>query len=279
MTDRRGFLHALGAAAFGSTIPTRLRAGSTHRREPLSPVGIQLYTLRSEMANDFDATLERVARIGYREVEFAGYFDRSPAEVRTVLDRFGLTAPATHLPLEQVRDNLEATIESARTIGHRWLVVPSLPGNMRSVAGYTEVAAILNRAGEQARAAGLGVGFHNHDVELRPVDGQVPLDILLTETDPALVAFEMDLYWISRAGRDPIEYMNGHPGRFPMVHVKDMDATEERGMVNPGEGTVDFPAIHGAAEHFGIRHWFVDHDRPADAWQTARVGFEYLRGL
>jgi sugar phosphate isomerase/epimerase len=283
MTDRRGFLRALGAATLGSTLPAGVRAanraGGTGAWTALSPVGIQLYTLRGEMARDFDGTLERVAGIGYREVEFAGYFERSPEEVRAVLDRFGLTSPATHVAIEQVRDNLEATIEAARTIGHGFLVVPSLPGAMRSVAGYTEVAGILNRAGARAKEAGLTVGFHNHDVELRPVDGRVPFDILLAETDPALVAFEMDLYWISRAGRDPLEYLNAHPGRFPLVHVKDMDDTEERGMVDPGQGTVDFPAIYAIRQHAGIRHWFVEHDRPADAWQTARAGFAYLSAL
>lgn len=283
MADRRNFLRALGAAALGSAIPGGVHAAGRSRDAgkpaALSPVGIQLYTLRGEMARDFDGTLERVAEIGYREVEFAGYFERSPDEVRTVLDRFGLTSPATHLGLEQVRDDLDATIESARTIGHQFLVVPSLPGNMRSVAGYTEVAGILNRAGERAKRAGLAVGFHNHDAEFATVDGQVPFDILLARTDPALVAFEMDLYWISRAGRHPLEYLNAHPGRFPLVHVKDMDGTDQRGMVDPGTGTIDFPAIYAVREHAGIRHWFVEHDRPADAWATARAGFAYLSGL
>jgi sugar phosphate isomerase/epimerase len=231
------------------------------------------------MAEDFDGTLERVAEIGYGEVEFAGYFDRTPAQVRATLDRVGLKAPATHLGIEQVRDNLDATIESARTIGIQWLVVPSLPGSMRNVDGYREAAAILNLAGERAKAAGIGVGFHNHDVEFRPVDGRVPMDILIEETDPDLVTFELDLYWISRAGRDPLEYLNAHPGRFTMVHVKDMDASDEMRMVDPGEGIIDFPAIHAARERAGIRHWFVEHDRPADAWQTARTGYAYVSAL
>jgi sugar phosphate isomerase/epimerase len=283
MTDRRSFLHALGAVALGGSLPAALHG--TTLPHPLSlslslvPSGIQLYTLRTAMAEDFDGTLERVSEIGYGEVEFAGYLDRTPAQVRTVLDRVGLKAPATHLGIEQVRDDLDAMIESARTIGIRWLVVPSLPGSMRSIEGYREVAAILNRAGERAKAAGVGVGFHNHDVELRPVDGRVPLDILIEETDPALVTFELDLYWISRAGRDPLEYLNAHPGRFTMVHVKDMDASDEMRMVNPGEGIIDFPAIHAARERAGIRHWFVEHDRPADPWQTARTGFTYLNAL
>jgi sugar phosphate isomerase/epimerase len=285
MTDRRRFLQVLGAAALGGSVPSDLRAlPRPHAREQnpspgLGPVGIQLYTLRSAMAEDLEGTIERVAEIGYGEVEFAGYFDRTPAQVRAVLDRVGLKAPATHLGIEQVRDNLDATIESARTIGIQWLVVPSLPGSMRNVDGYREAAAILNLAGERAKAAGIGVGFHNHDVEFRPVDGRVPMDILIEETDPDLVTFELDLYWISRAGRDPLEYLNAHPGRFTMVHVKDMDASDEMRMVDPGEGIIDFPAIHAARERAGIRHWFVEHDRPADAWQTARTGYAYVSAL
>jgi sugar phosphate isomerase/epimerase len=128
-------------------------------------------------------------------------------------------------------------------------------------------------------ASGVGVGFHNHDVEFRPVDGRLPMDILVAETDPALVTFELDLYWISVAGHDPVTYLNSHPGRFSMVHVKDMDGSEERRMVDPGEGTIDFPGIYAARERAGIRHWFVEHDRPADAWTTARTGFAYLDAL
>jgi len=281
MTDRRSFLHALGAAAVGSALPgVGPREARAAARQPrLSPVGIQLYTLREEMGRDFEGTLERLARIGYGEVEFAGYFNRPPAEVRAILDRFGLTSPSTHVSIEQVRDDMDATIASARTIGHRWLVVPSLPGSLRSRAGYSEASSILNRAGERAKEAGLGVGFHNHDSEFAPVDGQVPFDILLAETDPGLVAFEMDLYWISKAGRNPLEYLNSHPGRFTMVHVKDMDATEQRGMADPGKGIIDFPAIWAVRERAGIRHWFVEHDRPADAWETARAGYAYLSAL
>jgi sugar phosphate isomerase/epimerase len=281
MTDRRSFLHALGAAALASTVPSGLRGAqaSIASRPRLASVGIQLYTMRSEMASDFDGTLERLAEIGYREVEFAGYFDRTPDRVRATLDRLGLTSPATHLGIEQVRDNLDATIDSARTIGQRWLVVPSLPGSMRSVEGYTQVAGILNRAGEKAMASGVGVGFHNHDVEFRPVDGRLPMDILVAETDTALVTFELDLYWISVAGHDPVTYLNSHPGRFSMVHVKDMDGSEQKRMVDPGEGTIDFPGIYAARERAGIRHWFVEHDRPADAWITALTGFAYLDAL
>lgn len=281
MTDRRTFLHAVGAAALGSALPgASARPARAAGARRLSPVGIQLYTLRAEMGRDFEGTLARVAEIGYGEVEFAGYFDRSPADVRAILDRFGLASPSTHLGIEQVRDDaIGATIESARTIGHRWLTVPSLPGNLRSRSGYSEAADILNHAGEKARAAGLGVAYHNHDMEFTPVEGEVPFDILLAGTDPELVSFEMDLYWISKAGRDPLEYLNGHPGRFPMVHVKDMDATEQRGMADPGKGIIDFPAIRAVREKAGIRHWFVEHDRPADAWQTARNGYAYLSAL
>jgi len=285
MTDRRTFLRSIGVAAFGATLPSGVSASRRMGHAPprafrLSPVGIQLYTMRDALAKDFDGTLERLAGTGYGEVEFAGYFDRSPAQVRATLDRMKLTAPATHLAIEQVRDNLDATIDAARTIGHRWIVVPSLPRTLRSASGYREVAGILNRAGERSRkVADIGVGFHNHDVDFTPVDGVVPMDALLAATDPGLVTFELDLYWISRAGRDPLEYLNAHPGRFSMVHVKDMDASAERRMVDPGKGVIDFHAIYAARERAGIRHWFVEHDRPDDAWSTARAGFAYLDAL
>lgn len=280
MTDRRTFLRSLGAAALGSSLPAGAAALRTEtRRRRIDRPGIQLYTLRRAMAEDFDGTLERVAEIGYREVEFAGYFDRTPEQVRAALDRVGLVSPATHVPLQQVREDLDATLAATRTIGHRYVIVPSLPGELRTAAGYAEVATQLNRAGETAARSGITIGYHNHDIDFATVDGKVPFDLLIERTDPVLVTFELDLYWISKAGFDPLEFIDEHPGRFATVHVKDMADTAEREMVDPGQGTVDFPGVLARSERAGIRHWFVEHDRPADPWATARAGCAYLEQL
>jgi sugar phosphate isomerase/epimerase len=276
-TDRRTFvkttagltLAAAGLVPGCATAPTRL-----------DRIGVQLYTVRRGMAEDFDGTLSRIATIGYREVEFAGYFDREPATVRAVLDAAGLAAPSAHVGYETLQEGWAQTIETATTVGHSYLVCPSLPGSVReSLDGYREAAAVFNRAGEQARAAGIQFGFHNHAVEFEPLDGQVPYDLLLAETDPQLVTYQLDLFWAARAGGDPLEYFAAHPGRFSSVHVKDMDGTPERRMVDVGAGVMDFAAMFAQRERAGIRHFFVEHDNPTDAFASVRASYEHLAQL
>jgi sugar phosphate isomerase/epimerase len=145
--------------------------------------------------------------------------------------------------------------------------------------GYRRAADQLNRAAEQARSAGMRVGFHNHAGEFAPMDGRIPYDVLLEETDPQLVWFEMDLYWIRRGGGDALAYFARHPGRFATVHVKDMDNTPERGMVDVGAGIMDFKALFARREQAGIRHFFVEHDRPTTPLESIRTSYQYLRQL
>jgi len=171
-------------------------------------------------------------------------------------------------------------LETAATVGHSYLICPSLPGSVRgSSDGYREAADVFNRAGEQARAAGIQFGFHNHAVEFEPLDGQVPYDLLLAETDPQYVTYQLDLFWAVRAGADPLEYFAEHPGRFSSVHVKDMDGTPERGMVDVGAGVMDFTTMFAQRERAGIRHFFVEHDNPTDGFASVRASYEYLAQL
>jgi sugar phosphate isomerase/epimerase len=232
------------------------------------------------MGRDFDATLATVAEIGYDEVEFAGYFDRSPAQVRAALDRNGLTSPATHIGLNEIQADPARVFAAAAEIGQRYVVVPSLGRGQRdSLDALQRTAAALNEAGRAAASAGVRVGFHNHDVEFREVEGVRPFDVLLRETDPNLVWFEMDLFWITRGGGDPFTYFERWPGRFPLVHVKDMDNTPQRGMVEVGKGTIDFAAIFARAEQAGIQHYFVEHDNPADPIASIRASYAHLKTL
>ncbi len=290
MSTRRAFLVKATAGAVGLTavmagayslVAAAGRAAVSGAARPLSAIGIQLYTVRDAMAADFEGTLERLARMGYDEVEFAGYFGRSPARVRIILDGLGLDAPAAHVPLEALRDDLEITLDTAAAVGHSWVVCPWIGPEERSSDGYLHLADVLNRAGEAAREVGLRVAYHNHEFELEPLGGvdTLPFELLLQRTDPALVDFELDLFWVARAGHDPVDWFRHHPGRFPLVHVKDMDGSPERRMVDPGRGVIDFPAIVARREQAGIRHWFVEHDQPEDPFGTARAGLEYLRGL
>jgi sugar phosphate isomerase/epimerase len=273
---RRELLRWSAGAALAAALPLP-RCASGRK---LERIGLQLYTVRAEMARDVEATLARVAEIGYREVEFAGYFDRSPAAVRSALTSAGLHSPANHVPYETLADGWEQVLATATAIGHTDVLVAWIPREARpDLDGWKRVAELFNRAGERARAAGLGFGYHNHDFEFAPVAGQVPYDVLLANTDPALVRFELDLYWTVKGGKDPLAYFAAHPGRFPFVHVKDSGGPPDHRMVDLGRGTIDFAAIFARSAQGGIRHYFVEHDEPRDPFAFCRDAFAYVRGL
>jgi sugar phosphate isomerase/epimerase len=232
------------------------------------------------MERDFEGTLARLATIGYKEVEFAGYFDRRPKDVKAVLHRHGLAAPSAHIPIEVVRQDWPRTLDVANTIGHRYVVVPWLPPeSRRRLDDFKRVAAEFNRLGEQAKRAGIRFAYHNHDFEFAPLDGRLPYDVLLAETEPANVGLELDLFWITKGGQDPLAYFARYPGRFEMVHVKDSTGPPEHRQVDVGRGTIDFRRILEQRQQAGIRHFFVEHDDPADPLAFARTSYDYLKRL
>ncbi len=278
MIDRRTFLETAGAASLACTglAPDLLRATDPVRG--IDRIGVQLYTVRSEMQKSVERTLERVAAIGYREVEFAGYFDRSPQRIRSLLEANQLTSPATHIPLAFLEQRWQETLDLAETIGHRYLVVPSIPRRQRTtIDDYRRIAQLFNRAGAAARARELTFAYHNHDFEFVPLQGEIPFDVLTREADPDLVKLEMDLFWVIKGGHDPVEYFEPNPDRIPLVHVKDMDATGK--MVDVGAGQIDFARIFAKSEIAGIEHFFVEHDTPADPFASITASYEYLREL
>jgi len=255
--------------------PSRSRSPSS-----LDTVGIQLYTVRHDMERDFEGTLAGLAEIGYREVEFAGFFGRSPAAVRTALASAGLEGPASHVPAATVVNETERTLDETAAAGCRYLVAAWIDADQRqSPDDWNRWADRFNRTGEGARERGLRFAYHNHNYEFPATGGVVPYDVLLAGTDASRVEFEMDLYWIISAGRDPLAYFARHPGRFPLVHVKDSLGPPDHRMVDVGRGTIDFVAIFGHREQAGIRHWFVEHDEPESALQSARVSYDYMRRL
>ncbi len=272
--DRRGFLAAAGAGLAATLLPLPLAAESGR----LGPIGVQLYTLRSLLPKDFDGTLAALRAIGYREVEFAGYHGRTPRQVRAVLERTGLTAPASHVPFEALRDEPERVLDEAEAVGHRYLVVAWLDqADRQSLRALVRTAAAFNRIGARAGARGLRFAYHNHDFEFARVGGRIPYDVLLDDTDPELVSFEMDLFWVAKGGADPLAYFERHPGRFPLVHVKDMAAGQR--MVEVGQGHIDWRRIFARRKRAGIEHFFVEHDEPADPLASVRTSYDYLRKL
>jgi len=278
--DRRRFLGGALAALAAAAIPDALGAAGPPPTPGarLDRIGLQLYTVRQAMEKDLPGTLARVAAIGYGEVEFAGYFGRKPAEIRKLLEENKLRAPSSHVALERLRSEPDRVIEEARAVGHRYVVCPWLDEKQRTPEGYAALIETLGRTGAAMRKAGLGFAYHNHDFEFATLpDGKRPFDLLLERTDPALVQFEMDLFWAVKAGADPLAYFARWPGRFPMVHVKGMDAAGA--MTDVGKGRIDFAAIFAARRRAGIRHFFVEHDEPADAWASITASYAYLKRL
>lgn len=267
---RRDLLRMVAYSAFPGV--TRLAL-----RPPLERVGVQLYTLREMIGTDVQRTLEQVAALGCKEVEFAGYFDHPPKRLRCWLDDAGLTAPAAHLPLGNPKLDLRATIDNAATPGHWYIILASLPLLERSIGAFQRAAARLNHIGSMARARGIRAANHNHDLEFERSSGRHPYTLLPAETDPALVAMEIDVYWMTRAGEDPLAYFQRDPGRFHLCHLKDMDRKGR--ITDVGSGVIDFPKLLAARQRAGLRHFFIEHDHPRNALGSVRSSLKYLNGL
>lgn len=270
--DRRSFLGTVTAAG----IMAKRLSWAAERK--IEKVGVQLYTVRDQMKADFAGTIEKVAKIGYREVEFAGYFDNSPKEVRGLLDKNGLTAPSAHIDYEHITTKLPEVIDAAKVVGHQYIVCPWMPEELRGDAdGWKRVAQSLNKAGADIRKAGMQLAYHNHNFEFKDFNGKLGYDILLAEADPNLVKMEMDLYWTTKAGADPLKYFAKHPGRFPLVHVKDMDKSGDFAEV--GSGTIDWKPIFGKSQQAGIKHYFVEQDQSKDPFASIKASYVYLHDL
>jgi sugar phosphate isomerase/epimerase len=270
--NRRSFLGMISAATI---LGSRISWAADDRK--LDKIGLQLYTVRSLMKNDFEGTIAKVAAVGYREVEFAGLFDRSPQDVRKILDNNGLAAPASHVDYKTVEGDWPKALDAAHTLGQSFIVCPFIDESMRTPEGWKRVADTLNRAGEASKNAGIQLAYHNHNWEFKTDQGQMPYEILLSNTDPNLVKMEMDLFWIIKGKQDPLTYFNRFPGRFPLVHVKDMKKDGE--MTEVGSGVIDFKKIFAQSEKAGIQHYFVEHDEPKDPIASVKTSYDYLSKL
>ena len=294
MVSRRDFLSIAGASAAGLLIGCRTSGSSgteaAMSSASLSPVradriGVQLYTVRDQMEKDFVGTLERVARMGYKEVEFAGYYNHAPREVRALLDRLGLASPSSHIGLDVLQKDLSAQAELARVIGHEFITVPALMeplmGKAVGLDYWKKTAAEFNRIARVLKDQGIDFAYHNHSFEFEPLaGGGNGYEILLAETDPALVKFELDLLWATFAGQDPVAMFTKSPGRYALWHVKDLRGTaavREKAAASGGNamqrmmgvmpsitavgtGDIDFRRIFAQASTAGMKHFFVEND-------------------
>lgn len=279
-TNRRSFLvtasASVGALLVGCRQQSLSAASDSGASTAAQLIGIQLYTVRDLLENNFDHTLQQVAAIGYKEVELAGLFDKSPKKVRETLDKLGLSAPSAHVPYDRLRSNLQGVAEEARVLGHRFVICPWIDAAARrDAAAYRRIAADFNRFGESLRRLGLQFGYHNHDFEFAKLPGgEIGYDILLADCDPKLVKMELDLYWITKAGSDPLAYFAKWPGRFPCVHVKDM--TGNGAIANVGQGSIDWGRIFAKRREAGIEHFFVEHDNPKSPFEDIKASYRYM---
>lgn len=269
--SRRSFLRAGSAAAAGLALsgPFSAAYGAHHAKK--QAIGVQLYTLRTLMEQDVQATLAKVGEAGYKEVEFAGYFDKPLSDIAMWLKDSGLTAPSTHINTYNLENNFDAALEAANRLGHKHMFLNWLAPEDRTVDRYKEIASLLNKNGEKARAAGVRLGHHNHEFEFDDLGGTTGFGILATETDPNLVEFELDIYWTRVAKVDPITIFKAHPGRFPCVHVKDY--ADGGNMADVGDGEIDYKAIYEARNLGGIKHFFVERDDATDPVRTINRSF------
>jgi sugar phosphate isomerase/epimerase len=281
----------VAAGVLASTGLTEARAQAGTRR--IGNIGVQLYTARTAMATDVEGTLAKIAAIGYKEVEFAGYFDHPAAAIRDMLKRHNLTAPSAHIDLATISTKMSQVIEDSHTIGHRFIVMPYLDDATRAQPDiFKKVADTLNKAGAEAKQAGIQMAYHNHNFEFIAANGTMPFDTLMQAFDPALVKMELDMCWAESAGQDPVALFRRYPGRFPMVHVKGLRKKPAQGASAPipdvlpdvtdvggGGDVIDWKAIFAQSSVGGVEHSFVEHDQPADPFASLANSYRYLNAL
>jgi sugar phosphate isomerase/epimerase len=266
MISRRTFVRQAGAAASGLVFPV-FQARRRHK------LGLQLYTMRAAMARDVEGTLERVAGMGYEEVETYGfdpegirYYGLAGQAFAQRLRDHNLTSPSGHYDLnrfvsstvDDLKRYVDRCVEGAHALGQDYITWPLLDPDSRTIEKFKVAAERLNVAGAQIKKAGLQLAYHNHDFEFVEQNGQIGYDIILAETDPALVKLQMDLYWIAHGSKlTPRQWFERQPGRFVMWHVKDMHRTS-RDYTEVGNGTIDFTRIWPDASRAGMKHFFVE---------------------
>ena len=303
MLKRRRFIQQSGAAALGGLLFSNSSLAGLFSQPVQQKIGLQLFTFFNSIDNDVSGTLKKIAGIGYTEIESAfsrkgGYYGMKPAEFNDMLKGTGLVWKAHHvigapfklppgrkMPLDadgkpmvmpvmrNLRDNYQELVDEVAAAGVPYLVCASTP--ISSMQEIKESIDVLKKTGDACKKAGVQFVYHNHDAEFRAVEGNIPYDLFLAETDPAAVKMELDLAWAVKGGMNPVELFKKHPGRFPLWHVKDLDAKHET-VLPVGAGTIDFKPIFAAAKTAGMKHFFVEHDMPQDAVASITSSYGYL---
>ena len=289
MTTRRSFIKSSSILSAGIL----LAPPEFNRRQTL--VGLQLYTVRDLMQQNPADTIAKVAKIGFNSVEGATYtgsqnfYGMNPAAFAGLLKDNGLIMPSCHYRLGEEKTNGEIVkgtmlhewdkaVDDAAAVGVKYMVCAYLsPAERGELDHYKYVADQLNIAGEKCKKAGIQLCYHNHDFEFTKNNNTYPMDILFG-ADEDLVKFEMDLYWVAKAGMDPIALFNQHPGRFPLMHLKDMDKTEQHSFTEVGNGSIDFKTILKHQKKAGLKYFFVEQDKcPGSPLDSIKQSYDYIK--
>ncbi len=254
----------------------------------MTQLAVQLYTLRSlfdDSLATFDKVIASVAEMGYQAVETAGLPDANPSEIKAVLDNHGISVCSAHIALMTLEADFKSQVSTHKALGNIDLVVPFLPMNLRA-SNAEEWKVLGNRISQIAKAceqADVNLHYHNHEFEMVSFDGVTGLELLADAAGKDLLNVELDLAWVVRGGKDPIELLDRLSGRIKRVHVKDIapegENTEEDGWADVGHGTLDWANILPKAVEAGAEVFIVEHDNPKDPKATIHRGVEFLQNM
>lgn len=241
---------------------------------------------------DLDAWNAITPMLGFSQ---SGYFGQSASELKAILDSKGLSSPGMHVGLDTLRHKLGETAEAAHILGQQYAGIAAIPEEERkTLDDYKRMADEFNQIGEKAKALGIRFYYHNHGYGLHEMDGRIPLDIILERTDPELVFLEMDVFWTTAGGADPIKYLDANPGRYKLMHVKDMtkqvrfsgDGGSPQQWIelfpfitDAGNGVLDLKNILSHASKSGLEHFIIENDVVTDARKSLQQGFDFLSNL
>jgi len=287
MMNRRTFIRntsmGFAAAVMASRFQDSLWA------TPLGkPIGLQLYTLRDQLEKDVPGTIKQLSAIGYHDVEIYSLYKRPAAEFSKILKDNGVTASSGHYLLPAVKNTWDKQLEDAKTLGLQYMVLAILDEKDRkSMDDYKQLAELLNKTAERTKQAGIQFCYHNHNFEFTKYGDTTAYDYLLGALDPKLVKFEMDCFWVTHAGQDPVAYFKKHPGRFPLLHIKDMKdkpaptqtLDAKMGLFAPvGHGSIDWKRIFAAAPEAGVEHYYVEQDYcEVPPLEAVKMSYDYLQ--
>lgn len=319
MLNRRDFIKnaAFGAAALSLTPLEEVIL----ELKKVKKIGIQLFSLPKSLSNDFEGSVKMLAQMGYKELELfgpypfspaatqenwkkvapmlgfsgSGYFGKTAKEVKKIFDDNGLSSPAAHSDFDTLVSAMDKWGEAAQILGHKYVILPSIPEDKRkTLDDYKRTAEVFNKIGESAKNVGLRFAYHNHGYGFKALEGKIPFELLMEQTDPNLVFLEMDIFWTAAAGVKPLDYLEKYKNRYKLLHIKDMKEAKTFAkdgntaqewfalfpyLTNVGEGVLGVKEIVEKAQSIGVQHFMVEQDLVVQPEVALKTSFDYLKKL